>query len=147
MIDPENRDITDICATDKGGLWILIDGGNVYFWDAKTGKMSLAIPGQSGQYRSIALARAGGLWVRDGQCIRRWQGEGWVENRGVMDLQVTENIVLHESKQGTLMIGTLGQGVWLIEPDGQQSAFGVPDFNVPVQVYAEPIYGIEEEYQ
>lgn len=27
------------------------------------------------------------------------------------------------------------------------SAFGVADFHVPVQVYAEPSYGIEEEYQ
>ena len=98
MIRPENHDIWDICAMDEGGLWVLVDGGNVYLLDAKTGKMPLAIPGQSGQWRNITPARTGGLWVRDGQCIRRWQGDGWVEDRGVMDLQVNENIVIHESR-------------------------------------------------
>jgi ligand-binding sensor domain-containing protein/signal transduction histidine kinase len=120
MTRPENHDIWDICATEKGGLWVLVDGGDVYLLDAKTGKMSLTIPGQSGQWRNIAPARAGGLWVRDGQSIRHWKDDGWVENRGIIDLQVTENIVIKESKSGTLMIGTYGQGVWLLEADGQQ---------------------------
>jgi ligand-binding sensor domain-containing protein/signal transduction histidine kinase len=117
---PENRDVTDICVSDRGGLWILIAGGNVYHLAANTHQPSLIIPGQLGQYRNITPARTGGLWVRDGQCIRRWLGSGWVENRGVFDLQVTESIVFQESKSGTLMIGTFGQGVWLIEPGGRQ---------------------------
>jgi len=120
VIRPENHDIWDICAMDKGGLWMLVDGGNVYHLDAKTGKLVLTIPGQSGQWRDIAPAQAGGLWVRDGQCIRRWQGEGWVEDRGVLDLQVTENAVIKESESGRLLIGTYGQGVWLLEADGRQ---------------------------
>ncbi|MEY4917144.1 MAG: hypothetical protein RL616_1057 [Verrucomicrobiota bacterium] len=120
MVRPENHDIWDICATENGGLWVLVDGGNVYILDSKTGKMALTIPGQSGQWRNITPAHAGGLWIRDGQCIRRWQGGGWVENRGVIDLEVTENTVIRESRSGTLMIGTLGQGLWLLESDGQQ---------------------------
>jgi len=120
IVRPENHDIWDICAMDRGGLWMLVDGGNVYLVDANTGKISLTIPGQSGQWRNILPAHSGGLWVRDGQCIRRWLGDGWVEDRGVIDLQVNENIVIHESKSGTLMIGTDGQGVWLLETDGRQ---------------------------
>jgi signal transduction histidine kinase/ligand-binding sensor domain-containing protein len=120
MTPPENHDIWDICAMDKGGLWVLVDGGNVYRLDSKTGKLPLAIPGQSGQWRNILPARSGGLWVRDGQCIRRWQGHGWVEDRGVIDLQVNENIVIQESQSGTLMIGTYGEGLWLVESDGRQ---------------------------
>ena len=117
---PENHDIWDICLMEKGGLWVLVDGGNLYHLDTKTGKFTLAIPGQSGQWRDITPARAGGLWVRDGQCIRRWQGDAWVEDRGVIDLRVNENIVIRESKSGALMIGTDGQGVWLVESDGRQ---------------------------
>ena len=117
---PENHFTWDICAADQGGLWVLVDGGNVYLLAAKTGEMALAIPGQSGQWRNIAPARSGGLWVRDGQCIRRWQGDGWVEDRGVFDLEITKDIVICESKSGTLVIGTDGQGVWLLEPDGRQ---------------------------
>ena len=120
IIRPENHDIWDICAMDKGGLWMLMDGGNVYLLDAKTGKVALTIPGQSGQWRDIAPAQAGGLWVRDGQCIRRWQDGRWVENRGVFDLQVTENAVIKEFMSGRLMIGTYGQGVLLLEADGRQ---------------------------
>lgn len=120
IIRPENHDIWDICAMETGGLWFLVDGGNVYFLDTKTGKIQLVIPGQSGQWRNITPARAGGLWVRDGQCIRRWQGAGWVEDRGVLDLQVNENVVMKESTAGTLMIGTFGQGVWLLGADGRQ---------------------------
>lgn len=120
MVRPENHDIWDICAADSGGLWVLVDGGNVYRLDSKTGKMALTIPGQSGQWRNITPAHAGGLWVRDGQCIRRWQSGSWVENRGVIDLEVTENTVMRESRSGTLMIGTSGQGLWLLESDGRQ---------------------------
>ena len=120
IIRPENHDIWDICAMEKGGLWVLVDGGNLYLLDAKTGKFNLVIPGQTGQWRNITPARAGGLWVRDGQCIRRWQNNAWVEDRGVIDLQVTENTVIRESKSGTLMFGTSGQGLWLVESDGRQ---------------------------
>ena len=117
---PNQFEITDMCAEDDGGLWVLVDGGNLFLLDAKTGKFSLIIPGQPGQYRSIKPARAGGLWVRDGQCLRRWQGEGWVENRGVADLKVTENTELRESKSGQLIVGTDGQGVWLVDNAGGQ---------------------------
>jgi len=120
MIRPEDHDIWDICANEKGGLWMLVDGGNVYLLNSRTGQAVLTIPGQSGQWRDITSAQAGGLWVRDGQCIRRWQGGSWVENRGVFDLQVTENAVIKEFKSGRLMIGTYGQGVWLLEADGRQ---------------------------
>lgn len=120
MTRPENHDIWDICAMEKGGLWVLVDGGDVYLLDTKTGKLLLTIPGQSGQWRNIAPAHSGGLWVRDGQCIRRWKDDAWVENRGVVDLEVTENIIIREAQSGTLMIGTYGQGLWLLEADGQQ---------------------------
>jgi len=120
LTPPENHDIWDVCPMDKGGLWVLVDGGNLYLLDANQVRMSLAIPGQSGQWRNITPARSGGLWVRDGQCLRRWQGDRWVEDRGVIDLQANENIVIRESKSGTLVIGTLGQGVWLVDPGGQQ---------------------------
>ena len=120
VVRPVNHDVWDICAKEKGGLWVLVDGGNLYQVDAKTDNITLAIPGQSGQWRNITPARAGGLWVRDGQCIRRWQGNQWVEDRGVLDLEYKENVVMHESRSGTLMIGTSGQGLWLVEVDGRQ---------------------------
>ena len=114
LVRPENHDIWDICAAEKAACGCWLTAEIVYLLDAKTGKISLAIPGQSGQWRNITPARAGGLWVRDGQCIRRWQDDAWVEDRGVIDLLVTENIVMHESRSGTLMIGTSGQGLWLV---------------------------------
>lgn len=120
LIRPENHLLTDICPADGGDLWLLVDGGNVYRLESRTKKLTLTIPGQSGEWRSITAARAGGLWVRDGQCIRRWLNDAWVENRGVLDLQVTENVVFYESKSGTLLFGTSGQGVWMLEPDGSQ---------------------------
>ena len=120
MIRPENHDVWDICAMENGSLWLLVDGGDLFQLDATNGKITLAIPGQSGQWRNIMPARAGGIWVRDGQCIRRWQGNAWVEDRGVLDLEVTENAVIHESRSGTLLIGTSGQGLWLVEADGRQ---------------------------
>ncbi|MEI6075183.1 MAG: two-component regulator propeller domain-containing protein [Verrucomicrobiota bacterium] len=120
MIRPEDHDIWDIGAMAKGGLWVLVDGGNLYLLDVKTRKISLGIPGQSGQWRNITPAHAGGLWVRDGQCIRRWQGGAWVENRGVFDFQFRENVVIQESRNGTLMVGTFGQGLWLVESNGLQ---------------------------
>ena len=123
-VSPDNHSIWDICATDANGLWVLVDGGNLYCLDVKLGHMTLAIPGQSGQWRDIAPARSGGLWVRDGQCIRRWQRDAWVEDRGVLDLQVNENVVLHEAKSGALMIGTSGQGLWVVDSAGHQQQLG-----------------------
>jgi ligand-binding sensor domain-containing protein/signal transduction histidine kinase len=120
VVRPASHFIWDICTTENGDLWVLVDEGNVFKLNPQTGKMTLVIPGQSGEWRNITPARAGGLWVRDGQCIRRWQGNGWVEDLGVVDLQVTENVVLHETRSGLLMIGTYGQGVWLVSPDGHQ---------------------------
>lgn len=120
IVRPANHAIWDICATPDGNLWVLVDEGNVYQLNPQTGKMSLIIPGEPGQWRNITPANEGGLWVRDGQCVRRWQGNGWVEDWGVVDLQVTENVVLHQTRSGLLMIGTYGQGVWLISREGHQ---------------------------
>jgi ligand-binding sensor domain-containing protein/signal transduction histidine kinase len=120
IVRPERHDIWDICAAEGGGLWVLVDGGNLYLLDTKTQKMSLVIPGQPGQWRNIISAHAGGLWVREGQCIRRWQGDGWVEDRGVLDLQITENACLWETQSGNLIVGTYGQGLWIVDASGRQ---------------------------
>ena len=103
---------------------MLVDGGNLYQMDIQTGKLSLIIPGQSGEWRSIKPARAGGLWVRDGQSLRRWLGAGWVEDRGVTDLQVTENAALYETKSGDLVVGTLGMGVLFLDDKFGQHKLG-----------------------
>jgi ligand-binding sensor domain-containing protein/signal transduction histidine kinase len=117
---PIQRDIWDICPAEDGGLWVLVDGGDLYLLDTKTEKMSLVIPGQPGQWRNIIPARSGGLWVREGQCLRRWQGDGWVEDRGILDLQITENACLCETKSGKLIVGTYGQGFWTLDANGRQ---------------------------
>ncbi len=117
---PEQKDIWDICAAEGGGLWVLFDGGNLYLLNTKTGKMSCVLPGLPGQWRNIARARSGGLWVRDGQCLRRWQDGRWVEDRGVLDLQSRENTCLCETRSGKLTVGTYGQGVWMIDEEGRQ---------------------------
>ena len=120
IVRPEHHEIWDICAADGGGLWLLVDGGNLYLAKNEASKLSLVIPGQPGQWRNIIPARAGGLWVRDGQCLRRWQGGGWVEDRGILDLQVSENVCLCEPSSGKLLVGTYGQGLWMVDAAGHQ---------------------------
>ncbi len=118
IVRPQQHSIWDICAADAGGVWVLVDGGNLYHLEVGSDKMALVIPGQPGQWRNLIQSESGGIWVREGQCLRRWLDAGWVENRGVVDLQVTENIALRELASGKLIVGTYGQGLWLLDENG-----------------------------
>ncbi len=73
-----------------------------------------------GAYRTIAAARHGGLWVRDGKRLRRWQEGRWVEDRGSHSWAGRQAVVLYEAGNGEVWVGTRDEGAFMVAADGSE---------------------------
>ena len=71
-------------------------------------------------YRTIAAARQGGLWVRDGNRLRRWHDGKWVEDRGEHPWGTRQAVVLYEAASGEVWVGTREDGAFMVAADGSE---------------------------
>jgi len=104
----------------EGALWVLRDGGSVSLVTRNDKAPQVAISGEPGIWRNILGAQNGGVWIRDGQRIRRWQDEDWNEDLGTLtELPVANNVILSETRSGLLLVGSYGQGLFLVKSAGE----------------------------
>ncbi len=105
---------------DRGGtLHVLADGRVLRLDEAGDRRpVDFERARQSGHVMAAAPARGDGIWVVRDWRVQRWHDEQLVENRGPCpwggDSPVT---VLLERRDGTLAVGTLEHGLFLLRPD------------------------------
>ncbi len=110
---------SDLKVDREGRIWTVRFGGGLYRLQGNT-----VIPdgpeSDPQVYRNVASASGGGLWVRDGQRLRRWQGGKWVEDRGLHSWKTARGVNLREAQNGDVWVGTADEGVFVVSADGSE---------------------------
>jgi ligand-binding sensor domain-containing protein/two-component sensor histidine kinase len=107
------RDIAgQVWAVRYGGVLVRLTGGHDLPGDDT--------PDRERNYRTIAAARRGGLWVRDGSRLRRWHEGKWAEDRGDHPWALRQAVVLYEAASGEVWVGTRDNGAFLVGADGSE---------------------------
>jgi signal transduction histidine kinase/ligand-binding sensor domain-containing protein len=109
---------SDIVRDTAGQIWAVRYGGVLTRLVEGREVPGDKTPEQEPNYRTIAAARRGGLWVRDGNRLRRWQQEKWVEDRGEHPWGTRQAVALYEAAGGKVWVGTRDEGAFRVAADG-----------------------------
>jgi signal transduction histidine kinase/ligand-binding sensor domain-containing protein len=111
---------SDVVSDSEGQVWAVRFGGTLARLTAEGEAAAGAAPEPPRSYRTVAAARKGGLWVRDGNRLRRWYRGNWVENRGIHVWGARQAVVLYEASNGDVWIGTREDGAFVATADGPE---------------------------
>lgn len=102
-----------------GGIWVSENGTSAALVDGKLAPLSLGPALGSPDVLELAAARDRGVWIlRDGR-IRKWADGRWTEDRGVFPWHPDTVSACVELRDGTLAVGTIHYGLYLIFRDGR----------------------------
>jgi len=111
---------SDVVCDREGQVWAVQYGGVlVRLADGKAVRAD-DTPKPTRSYRTVAAARQGGLWVRDGNRLRRWRQGKWVEDRGNHPWVTQQAVVLYETSSGEVWAGTRDDGAFMVASDGSE---------------------------
>lgn len=105
----------------NGNIW-LIENNQGYRLDNGRLVHALFEPQLESEYRGLLVAgRDGGVWVLIGDRLRKWDNGRWTEDRGVFAEAAEAYLapVGLELHDGTLALGTVGNGLYLVFGDGR----------------------------
>ncbi|HWI55871.1 MAG TPA: two-component regulator propeller domain-containing protein, partial [Bacillota bacterium] len=106
-----------VCADSQGDLWVS-QGGMLLRLPGAESTKSLECPPASKGSRVIFPSRRGGFWIIEDNWVRRWDQGQWVEDRGRHQWRRLAPAALLETRAGQLVVGTLDQGLDILEADG-----------------------------
>lgn len=121
LIAPEHPGIMGWSRSDTGSIWITengriarIAGGTLQpvefdpsFYDTTGGQ--------------LAAAADGGVWIIRDNRIRKWRDGHWSEDRGEFPWRYGAIACALELRDGTLAVGTVQSGLYLVFPDCRPS--------------------------
>lgn len=111
---------SQVLRDQAGQVWAIRYGGALVRLVAGQEVLAREMPPPPAGFRTIAPARAGGLWLREEQRLRRWDQGKWAEDRGVHPWGERQAVVLFESSCGEVWVGTRDNGLFVIERDGSE---------------------------
>ena len=111
---------SDIVRDTAGQVWAVRYGGVLTRLAEGHEAQGAKSPELAQSYRTIAAARQGGLWVRDGDRLRRWYQDKWVEDRGEHSWGARQAVVLYEAASGEVWVGTRDDGAFMVATDGSE---------------------------
>jgi ligand-binding sensor domain-containing protein len=78
---PAGQQYADLTVDNQGNVWAVRFGGALIQLrnGAEVGEGPRSV---RDSYRDVTTARRGGVWVRDGSRLRRWENNQWIEDRG-----------------------------------------------------------------
>jgi len=121
--DAPGKLYADVTSDSDEQAWAIRYGGGMVRLRGQTAEPTHVPPTLAG-YRDAIGARPGGLWVRNGNRVRRWAGGKWIEDRGTHSWQTEHNVALFESVAGDVWVGTVNDGVFIVAPDGSERHIG-----------------------
>ncbi len=78
-----------------------------------------AVPPIQPGFLNIAPARRGGIWVRTGSLVKRWEKGAFVEDRELQPWHTPSAVKMRETVAAGLLVGTIDEGVFLIPEKGE----------------------------
>jgi ligand-binding sensor domain-containing protein/signal transduction histidine kinase len=120
---------SDLTVDRQGQVWTVRFGGGLFRLQGNEVIPDGPEPNPA-VYRDVASAARGGLWVRDGPRLRRWQAGQWADDKGLHSWKTERGVTLYEARNGDVWVGTPDQGVFVVPADGwEQSIHGSEDLS------------------
>jgi ligand-binding sensor domain-containing protein/signal transduction histidine kinase len=105
-----------------GRIWLAENGQIASLTNGALEPLTLSPPRTDGYVLGVAAAADGGVWVlRDGR-IQKWKDGNWIEDRGDFPWPAGPLVSCRELRDGTLAVGTIQSGLYLIFRDGRKPA-------------------------
>jgi signal transduction histidine kinase/ligand-binding sensor domain-containing protein len=117
LIAPIRPGIMDWTQSGIGGIWVAENGKAARLTEGRLVPLEFPNPEDSGFVSGVAAAADGGVWVLTGGRIRKWKDNRWTEDRGPYRWPIDTLSRGLELRDGTLAIGTVNSGLFLVFPD------------------------------
>jgi ligand-binding sensor domain-containing protein/signal transduction histidine kinase len=98
----------------QGRLWVVSNGAVATLEGDELKPCPLPPESQSDFVERVAPARSGGMWMIGGGRIRKWNSGVWTADLGPQPWRTTPIRGLLESQSGSLLVGTLDDGAYLL---------------------------------
>ena len=117
-----------LIATERPGLmgWSRGAGGGIWLWengraanlaDGRLVPLEFPSPQDNPLVAGLAGAADGGVWILSDDRIRKWKDGRWTEDRGAFPWPPSTISCTLELRDGTLAVGTVGDGLYLVFAD------------------------------
>ena len=121
LIAPAHPEVMAWTRNARGNIWVAENGRTARLADGKLNPLSFP-PSRGDNYvLSIAAAAQGGTWVLCDERIRKWENDRWTEDRGDFPAQRSPLSCSLELRDGTLAVGTIYSGLYLLFRDGRRA--------------------------
>jgi signal transduction histidine kinase/ligand-binding sensor domain-containing protein len=119
LITPALPSVMGWAAGAGGNLWVAENGLAARLTDGALEVATFPAPRQDNYVLGIGAAAGGGAWVLCDGRIRKWQDGRWTEDRGDFPWPTGPLACGLELHDGTLAIGTIYSGLYLVYGDGR----------------------------
>lgn len=118
----EHPAVMSFSSGPRGSIWVSENGQAARLVDGRLAVAALPLPKSNNYVQCVAAAADGGVWIICDGRIRKWRNDQWVEDRG--EYPWPEGIVACglELRDGTLAIGNIQSGLYLVYRDGRRPA-------------------------
>ena len=106
---------------NQGRIWIAENGEVARLADNKLEPVTQIAPRPFEYALCVASAADGGVWIFSDNHIRKWQGGRWTEDLGAYPWVRASIACALELHDGTLAVGTVNNGLYLLFHDGRPS--------------------------
>jgi signal transduction histidine kinase/ligand-binding sensor domain-containing protein len=101
-----------------GGIWLWENLRPAHLANGRLVPLELPSP-QDAIVSGLVGAADGGVWILSNNRIRKWKDRRWTEDRGAFPWDTATISCTLELRDGTLAVGTVGEGLYLIFADGR----------------------------
>jgi len=120
LIDADRAMVTAWSRSSGGAIWLARNGRVARIAKGQLLPQEFP-PSRSGNWvLGLAAAADGGAWILCDERIRKWDGARWTEDRGEGPWEPMVPSSCLELRDGTLVIGTIYSGLYLIFKDGRR---------------------------
>lgn len=107
----------------QGAPWVLEDGALWRIVDGQRERIDFGYARFTNYTIGIGAARDGGIWVARDHRLKKWKDGQWTEDRGFGPWGENSIAAMLELRDGTVAVGTIQQGLYLVFRDGSSRHF------------------------
>jgi len=104
---------------NDGRIWVGINGAVNSLDSERLSRFRFTDPAPSDYYDGVAASRDGGLWAVGNGRVRKWLEGRWKLDLGDCPWKQGFVTVLLETRAGGLLVGTLNDGLYLLNPGAE----------------------------
>lgn len=119
LIAPARPGVMAWSRGTQGSIWLVENGTAARLANGSLTPIALPPPQVSNYVFGIAASARGGAWILCDDRIRRWEDGHWAEDRGPVPWKPGSLSSCLELRDGTLAVGTIQSGLFLIFPGGR----------------------------